>query len=82
MGDHDSPSVVPAHFVGLDGLGDGSDLVHFQQKGVAGFLGDGCCDSFLVGDQEVISDYLVVFAQGGGEVGVAFPVVLVVGIFD
>ena len=82
VGHHDSPSIIPAHFVWLDGLGYGSDLVHFQQKGVAGFFGDCCWDSFLVGDQEIISDYLVVSAQGSGEVGVALPVVLVVGIFN
>lgn len=51
-------------FLRLDGLGDGADLVHFEQQAVAGLLLHGLLDPLWVGDSQVIS-----YDLGGAQTG-------------
>jgi len=66
------------HVVGLDRLGDCADLVHLEEKSVACLLLDSSGNSVGVGDEEVVADNLD--CSVGGQLGVAFPVVLVEGV--
>ena len=71
VGDHDAPAGIHRHLSGLDGLGEGSNLVNLQQKSVAGLLVQGSLDSGGVGDQKIVSDNLGVLANSLGEGDVA-----------
>lgn len=59
----------------LKGLGDGSDLVDFEQQAVAGLVRHGFSDTLGVGHGEVITHHLD--ASAGSEVGPSLPVILV-----
>lgn len=80
VGDHDTPLGVVGVVGGLDGLGDGSDLVDLEQKGVGRLLLDGSLDSDGVGDGQIITDNLDV--GGGDEVRPGGPVILSKGILE
>ena len=80
MRHHSSPALGLGHVVSLDGLSHAADLVDLQQEAVAGLLVNGGGDPLGVCDQEVVSDNLD--RGAGGQLGVAFPVVLVEGILN
>lgn len=80
VGDHDTPAVGVGVLGGLNGLGQGTDLVDLQEKGVAGLELDGLLDAQRVGDSQVITDNLEV--GGLVEVRPGLPVVLSEGVLD
>lgn len=80
VGDHDTPVVGVGVLGGLDRLGQGTDLVDLQQKGVARLELDGLLDAEGVGDSQVITDNLEV--GGLVEVRPGLPVVLSEGVLD
>lgn len=80
VGDHDTPLGVVGVVGGLDRLGDGSDLVDLEQKGVSGLLLNGSLDSDGVGDGQIITDNLDV--GGGDKVRPGGPVVLSEGVLE
>jgi len=53
--DHDTPSCAVGILGGLNGLGDGTDLVDLEEKGVASLGLDGLLDELWVGDSQVIT---------------------------
>lgn len=55
MRDHDTPATSVGVLGGLDGLGEGTDLVDLEQEGVAGLELDGLLDAEGVGDGQVIT---------------------------
>ena len=80
VGDHDTPAVGVGVLGGLDRLGQGTDLVDLQEKGVAGLELNGLLNAQRVGDSQVITDNLNVL--GLGEVAPGLPVVLGEGVLD
>jgi hypothetical protein len=80
VGDHDAPAGGEGVLGGLDGLGEGTDLVDLEEEGVARLELDGLLDADGVGDGQVIADNLEV----GGLVEVAprLPVVLSEWVLD
>lgn len=78
--DHDAPSSAESILGGLDGLGDGADLVDLQEKGIARLELDGLLDEGGVGDSQVITNDLEV--GGLEEVGPGLPVILSEGVLD
>lgn len=80
MGDHDAPACGIRVCGGLEGFGDGSDLVDFEEEGVARLPVDGFLDADGVGDGEIVADDLMlVFA---GKVGPGLPIILIKWIFN
>lgn len=55
VGDHDTPATGVGVLGGLDGLGEGTDLVDLEQEGIAGLELDGLLDAEGVGDSQVIT---------------------------
>jgi hypothetical protein len=82
VGDHDTPASGEGVLGGVDGLGDGTDLVDLEEEGVASLGLDGLLDELGVGDGKVITDDLEVRARGLVEVAPGLPVVLSEGVLD
>jgi hypothetical protein len=82
VGDHDTPASGEGVLRGVDGLGDGTDLVDLEEEGVASLGLDGLLDELGVGDGKVITDDLEVRARGLVEVAPGLPVVLGEGVLD
>lgn len=80
VGDHDTPAVSVGVLGSLDGLGEGTDLVDLEEKGVARLELDGLLDAEGVGDGQVITDNLEV--GGLVEVAPGLPVILSEGVLD
>mmetsp|Transcript_21217 Transcript_21217/g.37799 ORF Transcript_21217/g.37799 Transcript_21217/m.37799 type:complete len:512 (-) Transcript_21217:122-1657(-) len=80
VGGHDAPARGLGHAHGLDGLGDGADLVHLEQQRVAVLALDGLLHARGVGDQQVIAHHLA--HPQVGELLRVLPVVLVKGVLD
>lgn len=80
MGHHDAPLVSVGVLGGLDGLGQGADLVDLEEEGVARLELDGLLDAERVGDRQVVTDDLEV--GGLVEVAPGLPVVLSEGVLD
>lgn len=80
VGDHDTPAVGVGVLGSLDRLGEGTDLVDLQEKGVARLELNGLLDAQRVGDSQVITDNLEV--GGLVEVAPGLPVVLSEGVLD
>lgn len=80
VGDHDTPASGEGVLGGVDGLGDGTDLVDLEEEGVASLGLDGLLDELGVGDGKVIADNLEV--GGLVEVAPGLPVVLSEGVLD
>lgn len=57
VGDHDAPSSTESVLGGLNGLGDGTDLVDLEQEGVTGLELDSLLDELGVGDSQVITKF-------------------------
>lgn len=82
MTDHDVPPVAHGHVAGLDALGDGADLVDFEEQRVAHLLLQRNVDSFDVGDEQVIADDLACVGDLGHDLSLRLEVVLVERVFD
>jgi hypothetical protein len=80
MGDHDAPAGCVGVCGGLEGFGDGSDLVDFEEEGITRFLVNGFLDADGVGDGEIVADDLVVVFAG--KVGPGLPIILIKWIFN
>lgn len=80
VGNHDTPLGVVRVVGGLDGLGDGTDLVDLEEEGVSRLLVNGSLDSDGVGDSQIITDNLDV--GGGDKVRPGGPVILSEGILE
>lgn len=80
VGDHDTPASAESILGGLDGLGDGTDLVDLEEKSVARLELNGLLDELRVGDGQIITNNLEV--GGLEEVGPGLPIVLSKGILD
>jgi len=77
---HDTPVGTEGVLGSLDGLGDGTDLVDLEEKGVASLGLNGLLDESGVGDGQVVTNNLVVVDLG--EVGPGLPVILSEGVLD
>lgn len=77
---HDTPGGSEGVLGSLDGLGDGTDLVDLEEKGVASLGLNGLLDEGGVGDGQVITNNLLVVDLA--EVGPGLPVVLGEGVLD
>lgn len=55
VGDHDTPASAESVLGGLDGLGDGTDLVDLEEKGVASLGLNGLLDEGRVGDSQIVT---------------------------
>ena len=51
-------AVATSQLDGVEGLGDGADLVDFDEDGVGDFLLDSLLEALGVGDEEVVADEL------------------------
>jgi hypothetical protein len=60
--DHDTPSCAKRVLCSLDSLGDGTNLVDLEQQSVACLLVDGLLNERRVGDSQIITYLLSVFA--------------------
>ena len=80
MRNHDTPAIGVGVLGSLDRLGEGTDLVNLEEKGVASLELDGLLDAERVGDSQVITDNLDVL--GLVEVAPSLPVVLSEGVLD
>jgi len=76
--DHCSPSTLLSKKMGIDGLGNGTDLVYFQEETVAGLLLNSGSNTLGVGDSQVVTDNLNWGCSGDS--GPGLPVILVKGI--
>jgi len=66
----------------FNGFSDWTDLVDFQEEGIASLLFDSLLDSAWVGDEEIISDNLDVLSNEGVHLSISSPVILIERIFD
>ena len=74
---HDGGVAGPVgHLDGVQGLGQGADLVDLDEDGVSHALGDAVGQALHVGDEQVVAHQLHLGADGLGEHGPALPVVL------
>lgn len=80
VGDHDTPTSSLGVLGGLDGFGQGTNLVNLEQQGVACLLLDGGSNALGVGDKQIIADELVV--RGGFKQAPVVPVILVESILN
>src|SRR6478736_567604 len=67
---------------GVEGFGDGADLVQLDEDRVGGAGLDAARQALDVGDEEVVADQLDLVAELVGEELPAVPVVLVEAVFD
>ena len=82
VGHNDSPSGSLRHVGCLNTLGDGTNLVHFEQKGIAKLLVDTGLHSCWVSDQEIVSHNLDLVAHELGHFDVSLEIILIEWIFD
>mmetsp|Transcript_1198 Transcript_1198/g.1952 ORF Transcript_1198/g.1952 Transcript_1198/m.1952 type:complete len:200 (+) Transcript_1198:729-1328(+) len=82
MGRHHTPTVLLGQLHCIDRLGDGTNLVHFEEKGIACLLLGRLVDAADIGDQQIISNHLDVLANRCRELRIASPVILIEGVFD
>src|SRR5699024_1147508 len=71
-----------SHVDSVEGLGEGTDLVHLNQDGVGSILSDALLQALRVGDEEVVANDLNLIADGCGEVGVTLPVIFLQWVLD
>ena len=80
MGDHDAPAGIERVCCGLEGFGDGSDLVDFEEEGVTSLPLDSFLDTDWVCDGEIVTyDLAIVLA---GKVSPSLPIILIEWIFN
>ena len=73
MGNYRRITCSLGHLHRFVGLGQGSDLVHFDQDAVANFLINSLLQTFGVGDKQVVTDDLELVAQRRGHALEAVP---------
>ena len=71
-----------SHLDGFQGLGNGTDLVQFDQDAVAGAQLDALAQTLGVGHEQVVADQLYLAAQLLGHLLPAVPVFFIQTIFD
>ena len=71
-----------AELDGIEGLGDGADLVDLDEDRVGDFFLDSVAQAEGVGDEEVVADELDFVAKDFGEMLPAGPVVFGEAVFD
>lgn len=59
MRDHGAPTILLGEEVSLNGLSDGTNLIHLQEQAVASLLVHSHLDAFGVGDRQVITHNLL-----------------------
>ena len=80
---HDSvPAGLAAERDRLDRLGDGADLVQFDQDRVRRLFLDAASDEFGVGDENVVADDLDALTLHRGLVSKSLPVVFIEPVLD
>jgi hypothetical protein len=67
---------------GIEGLGEGADLVHLHEDRVGGAGLDALLEELDVGDEEIVADELDLVADGVGELLPGGPVVFGAAVFD
>ena len=67
---------------GVEGLGQGADLVDLDEHGVRGAHLDALLDALGVGDEQVVADELDAAAQALGQADPTVPVVLAQAVLD
>ncbi|TMW49879.1 hypothetical protein DOY81_005060 [Sarcophaga bullata] len=77
---HGAPAVLFGQQMGLDGFGNGTNLVDLQQQTVAGLLFNGSLDTFGIGDSQIITNDLN--AGSGSKFSPGIPMILIEGIFN
>ena len=82
MGHHDAPAGLLGHVAGLNGLGDGANLVDLEQEGVAELLVNASLDALRVRDEQIVTDDLDAVTNLLRHLDVGGEVVLVEGILD
>src|SRR5699024_8371333 len=82
VGHHGAVAVAVCQFHGVEGLGEGTDLVHLDQQGVGRATVDALLQAGRVGDEEVVANDLDLVAELLGEGDVSLPVVLVQRVLD
>ena len=80
-GDSSVASLV-SHLDGLQGLGDGADLVQLNQDSVAAAQGDALGQTLGVGDEQVVANQLDLAAQLAGQLLPALPVLFIQAVLD
>ena len=73
VGNHGGEAVLGGQLDGVEGLGDGTDLVQLDQQGVGGAELDALSQTCRVGDQQVVADELQTIAELGGDGSPVFP---------
>mgnify|MGYP006883761259 CR=1 FL=1 len=73
VGNHGGEAVLGGQLDGVEGLGDGADLVELDQQGVGGAELDALSQTCRVGDQQVVADELQTIAELGGDGSPVFP---------
>src|SRR5690606_945931 len=76
VGDHRGEAVALRERDGVEGLGEGTDLVELDQQGVRRALLDAAGEALGVGDEQVVADDLDALADAGDELAPAVPLVL------
>ncbi|EDT89704.1 hypothetical protein BIFLAC_02337 [Bifidobacterium animalis subsp. lactis HN019] len=82
MGDHGGEAVLRGQLDGVEGLGNGANLVELDQQGVAGAHIDALLQTHRVGDEQIVADELQAVAKGLGDLGPVFPAFLLERILD
>ncbi len=82
VGDDGGVAVLASESDGVEGFGEGADLVEFDQDGVGGAAIDALLEAGGVGDEEVVADELYAVAEGIGEGFEAVPIVFGESVFD
>src|SRR5712692_4284270 len=82
MADDRGPAGALGDVDGLEGLGEGADLVELDEDAVARAGGDGPPDALRVGHEQIVADDLAAVAEPGHEGGPAVPVVLGETVFE
>ena len=82
MGHHGAVAVAVRELYGIEGLGQGTNLVDLYEQRVGRLLINALLQASRVGDKEVIADDLDLIANSGGQGGVAFPVVFLQWVLD
>ena len=75
-------AVFLGEFDGIEGLGEGSDLVHLDEDGVCDAHLDALAEEIDVGDEQVVADELGGLAEFVGDDFPTIPVVLGATVFD
>lgn len=82
MGDDSAVAVLAGERDGVEGFGEGTDLIEFDQDGIGGLRFDALLETAGIGDKEIVADELDAITEGASDGSEAVPVVFGVTIFD